>query len=89
MAIFDFDGDGRQDIFFTNGAKLPELKKVDSSFHSCLLRNLGRDRFGDVTEQAGLTGVGLGSGVWARTKPTLGPFGSGWGPDSAVPEETP
>ena len=60
VAIFDFDGDGRQDIFFTNGAKLPELKKVDSSFHSCLLRNLGRDRFGDVTEQAGLTGVGLG-----------------------------
>ena len=55
-----FDSDGRQDIFFTNGAKLPELKKVDSSFHSCLLRNLGDDRFGDVTEPAGLTGVGLG-----------------------------
>ena len=60
VAIFDFDSDGRQDIFFTNGAKLPELKKVDSSFHSCLLRNLGDDRFGDVTERAGLTGVGLG-----------------------------
>ena len=60
VAIFDFDSDGRQDLFFTNGAKLPELKKVDSSFHSCLLRNLGDDRFGDVTEPAGLTGVGLG-----------------------------
>ena len=60
VAIFDYDSDGRQDIFFTNGAKLPELKKVDSSFHNCLLRNLGEDRFGDVTEQAGLTGVGLG-----------------------------
>ena len=60
VAIFDFDNDGRQDIFFTNGAKLPELKKVDSSFYNCLLRNLGDDRFGDVTEPAGLTGVGLG-----------------------------
>ncbi len=66
VAIFDFDSDGRQDIFFSNGAKLPELKKVDSSYHSCLLRNLGDDRylgdirFRDVTEQAGLTGVGLG-----------------------------
>ena len=60
VAIFDFDSDGRRDIFFTNGAKLPELKKVDSSFHSCLLRNLGDDRFGDVTESAGLTGIGLG-----------------------------
>ena len=26
VAIFDFDGDGRSDIFFTNGAKLPEMK---------------------------------------------------------------
>ena len=60
VAIFDFDSDGRQDIFFTNGARLPELKKVDRSFHSCLLRNLGGDRFEDVTERVGLTGVGLG-----------------------------
>ena len=60
VAIFDYDSDNRQDIFFTNGAKLPELKKVDRSFHSSLLHNLGNGRFGDVTEQAGLTGVGLG-----------------------------
>ena len=60
VAIFDYDSDGRQDIFFTNGAKLPELEKVDSSFHNCLLRNLGGDRFGDVTGAAGLAGVGLG-----------------------------
>ena len=60
VAIFDFDSDGRQDIFLSNGARLPELKKVNQSFHNCLLRNLGDDRFGDVTEQAGLTGVGLG-----------------------------
>ena len=60
VAILDYDSDGRQDIFFTNGAKLPELKKVDKSFHNCLLRNLGDDRFGEVTQDTGLTGVGMG-----------------------------
>ncbi len=28
VAVFDFDEDGKLDIFFTNGAKLPELKKT-------------------------------------------------------------
>lgn len=60
VAIFDYDGDGRQDIFFTNGAKLPEVEKTDRSFHNCLLRNLGGGRFENVTRQAGLTGAGLG-----------------------------
>ena len=60
VAIFDYDRDGRQDIFFTNGAKLPEVEKTDRSFHNCLLRNLGNGRFEDVTQKAGLTGVGLG-----------------------------
>ena len=60
VAIFDYDGDGRQDIFFTNGAKLPEVEKTGPSFHNCLLRNLGGGRFENVTRQAGLTGAGLG-----------------------------
>ncbi len=57
VAIFDYDNDGKMDIFFTNGAKLPELKKVDASFYSCLLRNRGDGTFEDVTEKAGLTGA--------------------------------
>jgi hypothetical protein len=59
VAIFDYDNDGRQDIFFTNGAKLPDLKKVNSSFYNCLLRNIGEDRFQDVTVAANLTGAQL------------------------------
>src|SRR4029453_12895886 len=27
LAVFDYDGDGLADIFFTNGAKLPSLSK--------------------------------------------------------------
>ncbi len=60
VAALDFDQDGWTDIYFTNGAKLPELEKVDSSFYSCLLRNKGDGTFEDVTEKAGLTGARMG-----------------------------
>lgn len=60
IAAFDYDNDGFQDLFFTNGAKLPELKKTDASFHNCLLRNRGDGTFEDVTTKAGLAGESLG-----------------------------
>ncbi len=59
IAVLDFDRDGRLDLFFTNGARLPELKKTDSSFFNCLLRNIGQGQFEDVTERAGLSGANL------------------------------
>ena len=60
IAILDVDNDGRMDIFFTDGAKLPELKKTDASFYHCLLRNKGDGAFEDITKRAGLLGENLG-----------------------------
>jgi hypothetical protein len=65
VAIFDFDNDGKMDIFFSNGAKLPELKKTGPAFYNCLLRNRGDGTFEDVTKKAGLAGedIGYSTGV--------------------------
>ena len=59
VAILDYDNDGLKDIFFTNGAKLPELNRPDPSFYNRLYRNRGNTRFEDVTRRAGLEGVDL------------------------------
>ena len=59
VAIFDFDNDGRLDIFFTNGAQFPEMKKTNPSFYNCLLRQRTDGTFEDVTSKAGLTGKDL------------------------------
>jgi hypothetical protein len=60
VGILDYDQDGKMDIVFTNGAKFPELKKVDPSYYNCLLHNRGDGTFEDVTQKAGLAGEDLG-----------------------------
>ena len=65
VAAIDYDNDGLIDLFFTNGAKLPELKKTESSFYNCFLRNKGNGTFEDVTEKAGLSGANLGLQLWS------------------------
>ncbi len=63
VAIFDYNRDGRPDIFFTNGANLATLQKDDPKYRNRLFRNDGNGVFTDVTEAAGLAGTGFDSGV--------------------------
>ena len=65
VAVFDYNGDGKPDIFFTNGADLATLKKSSSKYFNRLLRNDGNGRFTDVTAEAGLQGKGFDVGVAA------------------------
>ncbi len=55
-AFFDYDGDGRPDIFLVNG---------DGQGHAALYRNMGGGRFANVTKQAGIDfhGEGMGCAV--------------------------
>jgi hypothetical protein len=64
VALFDFDNDGRLDVFFVNGAKVDDPMpkgqmpdKSDPKFWNRLYKQKDDGGFEDVTEAAGLTGV--------------------------------
>src|SRR5947207_26018 len=70
VAIFDYDNDGRMDLFFTNGALLKDpMPKVampdknDPSFWNRLYHQKADGTFEDVTERAGLKGDAFSMGV--------------------------
>jgi hypothetical protein len=65
VAAFDYNGDGRPDLFFTNGAAIPSLEKDSSKYFNRLYRNDGGMKFTDVTAEAGVAGVGYSMGVAA------------------------
>jgi hypothetical protein len=65
VAVFDYNGDGRPDIFFANGAKTPSLEKSSPIYSNRLFRNDGDMRFTDVTSAAGLSGAGYAIGAAA------------------------
>jgi len=64
VALFDYDNDGRLDVFFVNGAKLSDPMppgaqpdKGDRKFWNRLYHQNPDGSFTDVTEKAGLTGM--------------------------------
>src|SRR5439155_1557639 len=65
VAAFDYNNNGRMDIFFTNGASIPSLEKDSPRFFNRLYRNDGGMKFTDVTSEAGVAGDGYSMGVAA------------------------
>jgi len=65
VAVFDYNNDGRPDIYFVNGARQPALDKPDSSYYNRLYRNNGDGTFSDVTIDANARGEGFATGVAA------------------------
>ncbi|TAM84331.1 MAG: CRTAC1 family protein [Acidobacteria bacterium] len=63
VGVFDYNQDGRPDIFFTNGANIATLKKDKPKYSNRLFRNDGNGVFTDVTDRAGLAGTGYDIGV--------------------------
>ncbi len=65
VALLDFDNDGRLDVFFTNGARIPGLAKDDPRFWNRLYHDEGDGTFRDVTDRAGVRGEGYSMGAAA------------------------
>ena len=70
VALFDYDNDGRLDIFLANGAPITEPtpkgtipKKDGPKYWNRLYHQKPDGTFEDVTEKAGLTGYGYSTGV--------------------------
>lgn len=72
VAAFDYDNDGRIDLFFVNGAPLSDPmakgaipQKTGPEFWNRLYHQKKDGTFEDVTERSGLSGTGYGMGVAA------------------------
>jgi len=49
VAVFDYNNDGKLDIFFTNGADIKTLHKNSAKYSNRLFENDGHGHFKDIT----------------------------------------
>ena len=63
VAVFDYDNDGKPDIYFLNGSTIDAENGKEKASKSALFRNLGNWKFENVTDKAGLTNERWGMGV--------------------------
>jgi len=63
VAIFDYDGDGRPDVYLVNGSTIAALQGNEKPARAALYRNLGDWKFEDVTDKAGVANERWGFGV--------------------------
>lgn len=63
VAVFDYDNDGKPDIFLLNGSTINAELGKEKAPKSALYRNLGNWKFEDVTEKSGLSNERWGMGV--------------------------
>ena len=62
-AIFDYDADGRPDIYLVNGSTTAAMRGKEKAPRAALFRNLGNWKFEDVTDKAGVANERFGFSV--------------------------
>jgi hypothetical protein len=83
LALLDYDGDGRLDIYLVTAAELTAARQR-VPHRNALYRNLGEWRFEDVSQRAGVDAAAWGNGVCAGDfdgDGRLDLYVTNWGPN--------